>query len=52
MADEKKQTKSSGVKVILRGSQYGGKDGDERTVDAETADRLVRAGTARYAGKE
>ena len=34
--------------VFLRGSQRGGKDGDRRTVDTETAALMVAAGTARY----
>ena len=39
--------------IFLRGSQRGGKDGDRRTVDAETAALMVAAGTARYpASKE
>lgn len=49
MTESKKSDKGS-VTVVLRGSQYGGQHGDERTVDAETAQNMVDAGTATYKG--
>jgi hypothetical protein len=35
------------VTVVMVGNSRGAKHGDERTVDQETADRLVSAGLAR-----
>ncbi len=34
--------------VFLIGKSRGAEDGDRRTVDKETADKLVRDGLARY----
>lgn len=45
MADKNSEDKRV---VFLVGASHGGKNGDRRTVDPATAERLVRQGAARY----
>lgn len=51
MADEKADKKPSKVVVYMRGNSYGNKDGQQRRVSPEEADRLVANKLARRAGE-
>jgi hypothetical protein len=48
MADKNKNGPEDKQVIFLVGASHNGKNGERRTVDAATAERLVRQGAARY----